>query len=68
MKLPDDPLVTVMFSIGRNGDVVNDTQTHDNSFADVYRGLVAVRAEVDRQINERRNCPYNPAYGKEAKR
>ena len=64
MKIAADPLVTITLSIDRNGDVYDDTQTHGNSFADVYRGFIAIKAEVDRQIGERRNCPFNPKYGK----
>ena len=55
-----DLLVTYTISIGRNGDIYNDTQAHGNTFADVYRGFYAIKAEVDRQIAERRECPYNP--------
>ncbi len=63
MKTPVDPLLTITISIDRNGDVFDDTQTHDNSFADVYRGFIAVRNEINRQISERRVCPFNPKYG-----
>lgn len=62
-----EPLVTFTVRIDRNGDVTNDTQTHGNSFAEVYRGFHAIRDEVDRQINERRNCPFNPRHGEEPK-
>ena len=58
-----DRLVTVTVSIARNGDVYDDTVTHGNTYADVYSGLVQVRAEIDRQITQRRACPYNPKYG-----
>lgn len=58
-----DPLVTYTISIARNGDVTNDVQSHGNTFAEVYRGFVAIKAEVDRQIEERRECPFNPKYG-----
>jgi hypothetical protein len=64
MNKPDDPLLTITISIDRDGNVYDDTQTHGNSFADVYRGFVAVRGEIDRQIAERRKCPFNPKYGK----
>lgn len=59
----NDILVEWNVKILRNGDVINDTLTYDNSFADVYRGLVAVKNEIERQIRERGNCPYNPKYG-----
>lgn len=55
-------IVTYTISIDKDGNVYNDTQTHGNSFADVYRAFVAIKAEVDRQIAERRVCPYNPKY------
>lgn len=55
-------LVEWTITISRNGDVTNDAVTFGNSFADVYKGFVAIRAELDRQIAERRNCPYNPKY------
>lgn len=63
MKHPIDPLVTITISIDRDGSVFDDTQTHGNSFAEVYRGMVAIRAEIDRQIAERRACPFNPKFG-----
>lgn len=53
-------LVTWTVGIDRAGNVYDDTQTHGNSFADVYRGFHQIRAEVERQIAERRNCPFNP--------
>lgn len=63
MNQPKDPLVTYTISIDRNGDVFNDTQTHGNTFGEVYRGFVGIKAEVDRQIEERRACPFNPKHG-----
>lgn len=53
-------LVTWTVSIDRDGNVYDDTQVHGNSFADVYRGFVAIRDEANRQIAERRACPFNP--------
>ena len=47
----------------RDGSVVNDNLCHGNSFAEVYAAMRAVRDEVDRQIAERRSCPFNPRYG-----
>lgn len=58
-----DRLITITIGIDREGNVYDDVQTHDNSFADVYRGMCAVRDEVERQIRERRNCPFNPKHG-----
>jgi hypothetical protein len=60
-----EPIVTFTISIARNGDVHNDTQTHGSSFGEVYRAFHAIKAEVDRQIAERRNCPFNPMHGGE---
>lgn len=57
---PKDLLVQYTISIGRNGDITNDTLCFGNSFADVYRAFIAIREEVERQIVERRNCPFNP--------
>lgn len=59
----DTLLVEWNVKILRNGDVINDTLTFNNSFAEVYRGLIAVRNEIDRQIRERKNCPFNPKFG-----
>lgn len=53
-------LITLTISIDRDGNVRHDTQTHGNTFAEAYRGFVGIKGEIDRQINERRNCPYNP--------
>lgn len=58
-----DFIVEYTIKIARNGDVTNDVVTHGNSFADVYRAFHAIKAEVQRQIDERRNCPYNPKNG-----
>lgn len=60
MNNPVDPVLTVTMTVCRNGDIHEDTQTHGNTFADVYKGFVGIRDEIDRQINERRNCPFNP--------
>lgn len=59
-----DMLVTITVGIARNGDVHQDTLTHGNEFAEVYRGMHLVRAEIDRLIVERRSCPYNPSAAK----
>jgi hypothetical protein len=56
----DDRLITITVGIGRNGDIYEDTQTHGNSWADVYRGMHAVKAEIERLIEQRRECPNNP--------
>jgi hypothetical protein len=57
-------LVTMTLSVAVDGDdyhVSDSTQTHGNSWADVYRGLTMIRDEVQRQIDSRRDCPFNPA-------
>jgi hypothetical protein len=56
-------VVTYTISIDHCGNVYNDTQTHGSSFAEVYKAFQAIKAEVDRQISERRNCPFNPKQG-----
>jgi hypothetical protein len=55
-----DRLVTWTIGIGRDGSVYDDTQTHGNTFAEVYRGFHQIKAELERQIEARRECPYNP--------
>lgn len=55
-----DPLVTISISIDRNGDVYEDTQCHDNNWADVYRGKVAALERMKFLVAERRECPFNP--------
>lgn len=62
MSGDDDFVLEYTIKIARNGDVTNDVATHGNSFAEIYKAFHAVRAEVDRQIAERRNCPFNPIY------
>lgn len=51
--------------IAKNGDVTNDVVTHGNSFAVIYRAFHDIKREVDRQIAERRNCPFNPIFSGE---
>lgn len=56
-------LVTLTMSIDIDGDdyhIRDSLQTHGNSFAEVYRGMCMIRDEVQRQINERKKCPFNP--------
>lgn len=55
-----DPVLTITFRVNRNGDIANDTLTHDKSFGEMYRAFHHVKKELERQIAERRNCPYNP--------
>ena len=58
-----DPVVTFTICIDRAGNIHNRTQTHGNTFATAYKAFHQIRDEVDRQIAERRNCPFNPGYG-----
>ena len=56
-------LVTMTMSVEVDGDdyhVHDSTQTHGNSWADVYRGMVMLRDELNRQLDSRRDCPFNP--------
>ncbi len=57
---PIDPILTVTIAIDRNGNVYEDTQTHGSKWADVYRAFHAIKAEIERQIAERKNCPFIP--------
>jgi len=57
------PVVTFLICVDEEGNIHNDIQTHGNSFAQVYRAFHAIKAEVERQIKERRNCPFNPLHG-----
>ena len=56
-------LVTMTISAAVDGEdyhLTDSTQTHGNSWAEVYRGLLMIRDEVQRQIDSRRDCPFNP--------
>lgn len=57
-------VVTYTISIDEGGNIYNDVQPFDSSFAEVYKAFLAIKEEVDRQIRERRVCPFNPKYGK----
>jgi hypothetical protein len=63
-----EPLVTMSISVSRDGTLQSDVQTHDNSYADVARGLAAVKREIERVFAERSKCPYFPANSDEANR
>lgn len=58
-----DRLVTITMSVDADGNIYDDTQTHGNTFAQVYRGFIAIQEEIARQVAERKFCPYNPKYG-----
>lgn len=57
-------IVTFTVSIDQEGNIYNDVQAYDSSFAEVYRAFHTIKKEVDRQIEERRNCPFNPINSK----
>lgn len=56
-------IVTYTIGIDEDGNVHNDTQPYDSTFGEVYAAFIAIREEVDRQIRDRRDCPFNPKYG-----
>lgn len=59
-------LITMTLSASVDGDdfiVSDDTQTHGNTWAEVYRGMVMLRDELDRQLADGRLCPFHPKYG-----
>jgi hypothetical protein len=53
-------LVTLTIAVNRDGSLVSDVQTHDNSYADVSRGLAACKQEIERVFAEQKHCPYYP--------
>lgn len=59
----EDFVLEYTIKIDRQGNITNDVVTNGNSFAEVYRAFHAVKAEVERQIRERRECPFNPING-----
>ena len=65
MPLPaeSDRLITMTIAIGRNGDVYQDTQTHGNSWGEVYRGTHGIKEEIHRLIADQRSCPLHPKKG-----
>jgi hypothetical protein len=67
MDLPDADhlIVTYTIAIDKDGNIYNDVQSHNSSFAEVYKAFISIQEEVNRQITERRVCPYNPKYGNE---
>lgn len=57
------PIITYTIEVDADGNITNDTQCHGSSFAQVYRAFHVIRQEVDRQIVQRRECPFNPMHG-----
>lgn len=56
-------LVTLTISVDRDGNTTSDLQTHDNSFSEVARGLIAIKAEIERVMNNSKLCPFHPSKG-----
>lgn len=63
-----DALVTFHIAVGRDGQVHSDIRTHNNSYADVSKGLVAVKAEIERVFAEAKNCPHFPRNAAESRK
>lgn len=56
-------LVTMTLSVAVDGEdfhVSDSTQTHGNSWAEVYKGMTMLRDELQRQIDSAKLCPFNP--------
>lgn len=62
------PIVSVSFSVAFDGAITSDVQTHGNSYAEVARGLAAIRAELDRVFREQSKCPFHPKTTEDAHR
>jgi hypothetical protein len=60
-----DFIVEYSIKIDTQGNIYNDVVTNKHSFAEVYAGFHVILQEVKRQIDERRNCPYNPSVFKQ---
>jgi hypothetical protein len=48
-------------TIDADGNVTNDTETGKSTFSEVYGAFRQIKAEVERQIADRRDCPFNPS-------
>lgn len=59
-------LVTVTMIVHRDGSIESDVQTHDNCWADVYRGLAVVAKESERVLQSAAECPHFPKSKQEA--
>lgn len=64
MQLPPESerLITMTIAIDRGGNVYQDTQTHGNTWAEVYRGTHGIKSEIHRLIAEQRACPFHPKH------
>lgn len=62
LSLPPEAerLITMTLAIDRHGNVYQDTQTHNNTFAEVYRGTMCIKAELERLVQAQRQCPFHP--------
>lgn len=56
-------LVTMTICVFESGAIESDVQTHNNSYAEVARGLASVKAEIERVFAEASTCPYHPSTG-----
>jgi hypothetical protein len=55
--------LTIEFAIDWDGagwHVRNSTQTHGLPWGDSYKAILMVRDDLQRQIDERFNCPFHP--------
>jgi hypothetical protein len=59
-------LVTMQIAVERGGAIHSDLQTHDNSYAEVAKGLSAIRSEIERVFVQQRECPHFPASKEDA--
>lgn len=56
-------LVTMTITASVDGDdnhLQDSTETHGNTWPEVYKGMLMIRDEIDRQIKSAKLCPYNP--------
>jgi hypothetical protein len=62
LQLPPekDRLITMTIAIDRDGNVYQDTETHNNPWSEVYRGTKCIQKEIERLIEEQRRCPIHP--------
>ena len=50
-------IVRYTISIDRDGNITNDVEVGDSTFAEVYWAFHRIQQEVKRQITDRRACP-----------
>jgi hypothetical protein len=59
------PLITITMSVDSDGNITEDTQCHDNPWAETFRGMKLLSARFSELMERRRECPFNPKYGAE---